>query len=459
MKKVILSLVMLMGLTNVQAQYGLQIQGAYFEVNCNSTNKTAEIVDYEYEVEDREFPMKKPKRKFKNFGNKSRKIVEIPSNFSVNGENYTITSIGKAAFAGYTNVDHIVIPNTIERIDDYAFFRCSAVSVKVPGSVSYIGDRAFGWCSNLKSLEMPGSASVGKGLYTESKACKVIYVEMTDQPLLAKNQKDADDGYNPSVSSDVDIHIPTTIPNNDVTFAVIIANENYQNESTVNYALNDGRMFKNYCRNVLGIPDENIHLCEDATLNNMQAEIRWMENLSKAYDGSARFILYYAGHGIPDEASGISYLLPVDGIGDNTATGYSLKNLYNKLGKLSDHCVTVFMDACFSGSVRGDGMLASSRGVAIKASSEKPIGNMVVFSAAQGDETAYPYKEKGHGLFTYFLLKKLQETKGEVNLGELSDYLRKQVSRRAIVVNNKPQTPTTTYSINLNDSWRNLKLR
>jgi hypothetical protein len=37
-----------------------------------------------------------------------------------------------------------------------------------------------------------------------------------------------------------------------------------------------------------------------------------------------------------------------------------------------------------------------------------PQGNMVVFSAAQGDETAYPNNDEKHGMFTYFLLKKLQ---------------------------------------------------
>ena len=54
-------------------------------------------------------------------------------------------------------------------------------------------------------------------------------------------------------------------------------------------------------------------------------------------------------------------------------------------------------------------MLASARGVAIKVKQTIPVGNMVVFTAAQGDETAYPYKEEEHGLFTYYLLKKLQE--------------------------------------------------
>ena len=83
----------------------------------------------------------------------------------------------------------------------------------------------------------------------------------------------------------------------------------------------------------------------------------------------------------------------------------------------------------------------------------------MVFSAAQGDETAYPYAEKGHGLFTYFLLKKLKETKGNVELGALGDYLRKEVSRKAAVVNNKPQNPTVSHSVSMGDDWRKVTLK
>ena len=67
--------------------------------------------------------------------------------------------------------------------------------------------------------------------------------------------------------------------------------------------------------------------------------------------------------------------------------------------------------------------------MAIKAKSGQPQGKMVVFSAAQGDETAYPNNEEHHGMFTYYLLKKLQETKGEVTLQELGDYIVKNVSQ------------------------------
>ena len=79
--------------------------------------------------------------------------------------------------------------------------------------------------------------------------------------------------------------------------------------------------------------------------------------------------------------------------------------------------------------------------------------------AATGDQTAYPYEEKGHGLFTYFLLKKLRDTRGNVTLGELGDYVSTEVSRQSVVVNNKKQTPTVTPAEAVVNSWRvsNLK--
>ena len=84
---------------------------------------------------------------------------------------------------------------------------------------------------------------------------------------------------------------------------------------------------------------------------------------------------------------------------------------------------------------------------------------MVVFSAAQGNETAYPFKEKGHGLFTYYLLKKLKETQGKVSLNELGNYVTDQVSRKSIVSNGKSQTPSISVSQSMGEEWKDLKLR
>ena len=259
--------------------------------------------------------------------------------------------------------------------------------------------------------------------------------------------------------SDVAMNIPVNQTVNDKTFAVIIANEIYDQESQVEFANNDGAVFKEYCRKTLGIPEKNIHYRANATLNHIRGEINWLSKVAQAYNGEAGFIFYYAGHGIPDESSKTAYLLPSDGYGSDVTTGYRLDDLYAKLGALPAQSITVFMDACFSGAQRSGGMMASARGVTISATQGKPTGNMVVFSAAQGDETAYPYREKGHGLFTYFLLKKLQESKGNVTLGELSDYVTKQVGQQSVVVNRKSQTPTVIPSETLENKWMSLKLK
>lgn len=262
-----------------------------------------------------------------------------------------------------------------------------------------------------------------------------------------------------TLRSDVDINIPQNNYKNDKTFAVIIANEDYQTISKVPYALNDGEVFSQYCHNTLGIPQSHIKLVKNATLNNIKHEINWLSNVIRAYEGDAKVIFYYAGHGIPDEGNRTSYLLPVDGNGNDVTTGYKLDDLYKKLGELSSESITVLLDACFSGAKRDGGMLASARGVAIKAKSGQPIGNMIVMSASQGDETAYPYKEKQHGMFTYFLLKKLQETKGEVNWSDLSSYITTNVSKKSIVINGKSQTPILTPSAAVGSEWKEWSLK
>lgn len=312
----------------------------------------------------------------------------------------------------------------------------------------------------LNKLQMRGVALTTKNLpLQQEKESAEEQALFTIHPS-STNQKSSiiDNTFHHNIS-DVDIGLPENPANSENTFAIIFANENYQEEAKVDYALNDGEMLKVYCNKVLGLPESNIHFRKDATLNNIKAELSWMQQVAKAYKGLARFIVYYAGHGIPDEKSGTSYLLPIDGKGTMLDTEYSLTTFYETLGNLPAKNITVFMDACFSGAKRGNGMLASARGVAIKAKPQAPKGKMVVFSAAQGDETAYPFKEKEHGLFTYYLLKKLKDTKGNVTYDELGNYICEQVTRKSIVANGKSQTPTVVPSAGLADNWRTMKLK
>ena len=413
--------------------------------------------------------------------NKGLVRAEIKSSVDIEGKTYTVNEIFRDAFTNCNkSLNYVSIPNSIKKIRGYAFLNCKVLyDLVVPDNPIDIrvkrgaihgwleGPSAFLGAVSVTSVRCQNGSYPTYMLSVLPDECpflkapkhqqqvqpQVVYIEKSNP------KNDAEKAAPKKMSSDVDIDIPTVEGKNENTFVVIIANENYQEEEKVEYALNDGEMFKTYCHKILSIPEKNIHIRKDATLNNMNSEMTWLQNIGKAFDGEARFIIYYAGHGIPDEKSATAYLLPVDGKGSMTGTAYSLEKFYNELGNIPSVGVTIFLDACFSGSKRGDGMLASARGVAIKAKPQEPKGKMAIFTAAQGDETAYPYKEKEHGLFTYYLLKKLQETKGDATFEELAAYIKKMVSRESIVSNGKPQTPSINVSSSIENEWKGLKLK
>lgn len=258
--------------------------------------------------------------------------------------------------------------------------------------------------------------------------------------------------------SDVDTNIPITKKINDKTFVLIIANEHYEFVDDVKYALNDGEVFREYCIKTLGIPERQIWLYKDASLGIIAGGVDKMVQAMNIFD-ETKAIIYYCGHGIPDEKTGDAYIIPVDGRGTNTATCYSLNQLYKTMASAKTTNVTYFMDACFTGANRDGSMLVAARGVAREPKKEVITGNAIVFSAASGDETAMPFKEKGHGMFTYFLLKKLQDTKGDVTYGELAEYINENVKKEAFFTNNKPQNPVVATSKEFTASWQNVKMR
>lgn len=261
------------------------------------------------------------------------------------------------------------------------------------------------------------------------------------------------------IGSDVDKDIPQAQQAQEKTVALIIANENYEVLPSVPYAANDGTTIEEYCRQALGIPSDNIRMLKDATYGQMKRGIAWLKDYMKAYQGMASVIVYYAGHGIPDEKNRTSYLLPTDGSAVNVSTAYALDELYKDLREEEAKSVVIFFDASFSGMKREGSMLASARGVAIKVKPEMPQGNIVIFSGAQGDETAYVYDEQKHGLFTYFLLKTLKESNSGLTLGELSDSVIQQVMQQSVKRNNRMQTPIIISSPSIEGRWKSIRIR
>lgn len=267
-----------------------------------------------------------------------------------------------------------------------------------------------------------------------------------------------------AAKSDVDENIPETKKKAGNKLALVIANENYKNVSKVPSAFADGFAFSEYCRKTLGIPEGNLSFCSDASLAEIYDAMSDLQRKAGVIGPEAEVIVYYAGHGLPDENSKEAYLLASDANPTNSRTWFKLSDFYQTLSDLNARSVMVFLDACFSGAERSDREGATimgktgARGAVIKAKEAAPKGNMFVLTAASGNETALPYAEKNHGLFTYFLLKKIQDTKGNVTLKELSDYVIKQVSHQSNFVNKKPQTPTAVTSGRMTEMWKSKKL-
>lgn len=262
-------------------------------------------------------------------------------------------------------------------------------------------------------------------------------------------------------SSDVDVNIPETKVINDKTFAVIISNENYRKVPKVPCAGHDGDVISQYCKKTLGIPENNIRRWKDATYADMLDAIADISKIAEMdiLKGELNVLFFYSGHGIPDEKTKNAYLLPTDADGKNKTVCYALDDLYAGLNNLNAKQVLVFLDACFSGGTRDSSQIIDTRSITVKPKPAEAKGNMVVFSAASGDETAMAYKKQNHGLFTYFLLKKLQESEGNVTLKELGDYIVGNVALQSQLINKKSQTPTVRASISLGTDWEKQTLR
>lgn len=259
-------------------------------------------------------------------------------------------------------------------------------------------------------------------------------------------------------TSEVDIDIPISSYKNQEYFAVIIGNEQYKNEITVDYAIKDAKVVKEYLNKTIGIPNNNIHYVENATYGQMMQEIKWLNDLPKAFGESIRIFFYYAGHGMPDIKNKSSYVLPVDGIASITETAIKTDYIFSELSENKTELTFILFDACFSGGAR-NGTLIEGRSVKVMPQEGLIKGNLVVFSASSEDEIANPHIEEQHGLFTYYFLKKLKQSKGDITLGELSDYIKTNVYQNSLISLKQTQTPNINISFEFNGDWKKVKIK
>lgn len=92
---------------------------------------------------------------------------------------FVVESIGYDAFASTSNLKTVIIPESVRRIGDRAFWKSgiedtnfpmglqflgaqafyssNLTSVRIPSSIQYIGPGCFAYCRNLKSVDLPAT--------------------------------------------------------------------------------------------------------------------------------------------------------------------------------------------------------------------------------------------------------------------------------------------------------------
>lgn len=201
--------------------------------------------------------------------------------------------------------------------------------------------------------------------------------------------------------------------------AVIIANRDYASEggiTNVDYALEDGRLMKEYLIKAMGYQEGNVLVYENAAKGIFESVFGTESNaqgrLSKIVDpnGNSEIFIYYSGHGSPGGFNDSKpYFVPIECPPNEVSlVGYPLATFYKNLAKIPAKRKTVVIDACFSGRE----VIKNVSSVGIRANTETPQDqSTMVIASSKGDQPANWYPAKRQGLFTYFFLKAIHDYK------------------------------------------------
>ena len=117
--------------------------------------------------------------------NGGTETVVIPD--TIDGK--SVTSIGRRAFEGCTNLKSITIPNSVTEMGRRAFSGCSSlIGIAIPDNVTEIGKYAFDGCKSLTSITIPdGVTSIGDGAFYNCSSLTEIKVASENSNYVSVN--------------------------------------------------------------------------------------------------------------------------------------------------------------------------------------------------------------------------------------------------------------------------------
>lgn len=294
--------------------------------------------------------------------------------------------------------------------------------------------------------------------------------------------------------------------NKNNTFVCIIANGEYFKPNTNEYynnsnVYNDGKLIKECCEKTLGINSNNILYYKDAKLEDVLHCIEYIKKTSNKYNGEINLIFFVVG--IETGYIGYEYNKDIDTYSavivemidqreiendsvfwlhdnDGNEVCYNLERLYNDLYEINAEEIICFIDIkrrdLYSGSEQISAWIKTNDSINPPKSTiyikQKEIDktiqqketkgkSIVVFMSTQTKPYTYSYDYGligDHGLFYHYLIKKITQSKGNITIGDLYEYVSTNVENSAKEFKGT-QTPTVITYPDKNYNWKNLKLR
>lgn len=79
--------------------------------------------------------------------------VDIPGTITVDGKDYTVTSVAQRAFQECKSLESVSMGESITTIDKWAFYKCSALTeVTLPAKMKTLGGYSFYYCDKLSTI-------------------------------------------------------------------------------------------------------------------------------------------------------------------------------------------------------------------------------------------------------------------------------------------------------------------
>ncbi|WP_345974832.1 hypothetical protein [Sulfurimonas sp. HSL3-7] len=201
----------------------------------------------------------------------------------------------------------------------------------------------------------------------------------------------------------------------------VVSIENYANADSVLFASRTAKAVVSTFQKKMGVPLRHTIVVENekATAANILAALEKMINRIQQED---TVYFYFVGHAMSGP-SGKNFLLAYDGsvdmLDDDGLVG--MERIYNAFQRCRAERTFAFIDASFMGVSDGIPLKKGERlsGPVKKTKYHKRLN---IINAANRDQTANGYFEKGYRLFSYFLIKGALSEK-EQDAGEMFDDL------------------------------------